>query len=51
VVGRGYNRENHIYIEKIFFSKTSKPFSIKLGTNHPLVKARVEIKFFYGTTG
>jgi hypothetical protein len=28
-----------VYIEKkIFFSRTSKPISIKLGTNHPYVK-------------
>jgi hypothetical protein len=25
-------------LKKIFFSRTSKPISIKLGTNHPLVK-------------
>jgi hypothetical protein len=24
--------------KKIFFSRTSRPISIKLGTNHPLVK-------------
>jgi hypothetical protein len=28
-----------VYIEKkIFFSRTSRPISIKLGTNHPWVK-------------
>jgi hypothetical protein len=25
-------------LKKIFFSRTSRPISIKLGTNHPLVK-------------
>jgi hypothetical protein len=25
-------------LKKIFFSRTSKPISIKLGTNHPKVK-------------
>jgi hypothetical protein len=29
-------RENHIY--KKFFSRTSRPISIKLGRNHPWVK-------------
>jgi hypothetical protein len=40
-VGRGHNRENHIYsvyIKKIFFSRTSRPISIKLGINDPWVK-------------
>jgi hypothetical protein len=41
-VERGYSRENHIYIclygKKIFFSRTSGPISIKLGTNHRWVK-------------
>jgi hypothetical protein len=41
-VERGHNRENHIYIclywKKIYFSKTSRPISIKLCTNHPWVK-------------
>jgi hypothetical protein len=36
-VGRGHNRENHIYIEKIF-SRISRPISIKLGTYHRWVK-------------
>jgi hypothetical protein len=41
-VGRGHNREKHIcmclYSEKKIFSRTSRPFSIKLCTNHPWVK-------------
>jgi hypothetical protein len=41
-VGRGHNRENHIYMclywKKKIFSKTSWPISIKLGINHPWVK-------------
>jgi hypothetical protein len=41
-VGRGHNRETiftYVYIEKkIFFSRTSRPISFKLGTNHPWVK-------------
>jgi hypothetical protein len=28
----------YVYIEKIFFSRTSRPISIKLGRNHPWVK-------------
>jgi hypothetical protein len=28
----------YVYIEKIFFSRTSSPISIKLGINHPWVK-------------
>jgi hypothetical protein len=28
----------YVYIEKIFFSRTSRPISIKLGINHPWVK-------------
>jgi hypothetical protein len=28
----------YVYIEKKIFSRTSRPISIKLGTNHPLVK-------------
>jgi hypothetical protein len=35
--GRGENRKNHLYIEKIF-SRTSRPISFKLGTNHSWVK-------------
>jgi hypothetical protein len=35
-VGKGHNRENHIYIK--IFSTTSKPISIKLGANHPWIK-------------
>jgi hypothetical protein len=32
-----------VYIEKkIIFSRTSRPISIKLGINHPWVKARTE---------
>jgi hypothetical protein len=27
-----------VYIEKIYFSKTSRPISVKLGTYHPWVK-------------
>jgi hypothetical protein len=27
-----------LILKKIFFSKTSRPISIKLGTNHPWVK-------------
>jgi hypothetical protein len=38
MVLRGHNRENHVHIEKIFFSRTSRPISIKLGTNLPCVK-------------
>jgi hypothetical protein len=38
-VRRGHNNDNHFYIEKKnFFSRTSMPISMKLGTNHPLVK-------------
>jgi hypothetical protein len=37
-VGRGHNRENHIYWKKKIFSRTSRPISIKLGTNHPWVR-------------
>jgi hypothetical protein len=39
-VGRGHNREAHIYmfILKKIFSRTSRPISIKLGTYHPWVK-------------
>jgi hypothetical protein len=41
-VGRGHNRENHIYVclywKKIFFSRTSRSISIKLVINHPWVK-------------
>jgi hypothetical protein len=33
-----HNRENHIYIEKIFCSRTIWLISIKLNTNHPWVK-------------
>jgi hypothetical protein len=33
----GYNKENNICIENIF-SRTSRPISVKLGTNHPWVK-------------
>jgi hypothetical protein len=33
--GQEHNRKNNICIEKIIFSRTSMPFSIKLGTNHP----------------
>jgi hypothetical protein len=36
-VGRGHNRKNHLYIEKIF-SRTSWPISLKLGENHFWVK-------------
>jgi hypothetical protein len=28
----------YVYIEKIFFSRISRPISIKLGINHPWVK-------------
>jgi hypothetical protein len=31
------------YIEKILFSITSRPVSIKLGTNHPWVKKNSEL--------
>jgi hypothetical protein len=36
----GHNRETHIYmfILKKIFSTTSRPISIKLGTNHPWVE-------------
>jgi hypothetical protein len=41
-VVRDHNAENHIhfclYRKKTIFSRTSRPISIKLGTNHPLVK-------------
>jgi hypothetical protein len=40
-VGRVHNRENHIHLfilKKKIFSRTSKPISIKLGTNLPWVK-------------
>jgi hypothetical protein len=39
-VGRGHNRESHIYmfIFLKIFSRTSRPISINLGTNHPWVK-------------
>jgi hypothetical protein len=41
-VGRGHNRENHIYMclywKKKFFSRINKPISIKRGTNNPWVK-------------
>jgi hypothetical protein len=39
-VGRGHSRENHIYmfVLKKIFSRTSRPISMKLGTNHPWVK-------------
>jgi hypothetical protein len=36
-VGRGNKRENHIS-KKVFFSRTSRPISIKLDINHPWVK-------------
>jgi hypothetical protein len=38
---RGDNRER-VKILKIFFSRTSRTKSIKLGTNYPLVK-RIEV--------
>jgi hypothetical protein len=39
-VRRGHSRETHIYmfILKKMFSRTSRPISFKLGTNHPWVK-------------
>jgi hypothetical protein len=39
-VGRGHNREARIYMFILIkmFSRTSRPISIKLGTNHPWVK-------------
>jgi hypothetical protein len=36
-VGRGHNMEKP-YIEKKIFSRTSRPISVKLGTNHPWLK-------------
>jgi hypothetical protein len=36
-VGKGYDRENYIE-KKIFFSRTSRPITIKLCINHPWVK-------------
>jgi hypothetical protein len=41
-VGWGHNRENHIYMNCVYikkkFSRTSRPISINVGTNHPWVK-------------
>jgi hypothetical protein len=37
----GHNKENHIYIEKIF-SRTSRPMLLKLGTNHRLKNCLIE---------
>jgi hypothetical protein len=37
----GHNKENHIYMclyRKKIFSRTSRPISIKPGTNYPWVK-------------
>jgi hypothetical protein len=40
----GHYRESHIYryIEKIFFrTSTSRPISMKIGTDHPLQKKKI----------
>jgi hypothetical protein len=38
-VGRDHNKEDHIfYIEEILFSRTSRPISIRYGTNHLWLK-------------
>ena len=34
----GKTIHTYVYIEKIFFSRTSRPISIKLGIDHPWVK-------------
>jgi hypothetical protein len=34
----------YVYIEKIFFSRTSRPISMKLSINHPWVKEILQIK-------
>jgi hypothetical protein len=47
-VGRGHiNRKTIItcvYVEKQIFSRTSRPISIKHGTNHPWVNLYIKIK-------
>jgi hypothetical protein len=35
---RGKTIFSYVYIEKIFFSRTSMPISMKLGINYPWVK-------------
>jgi hypothetical protein len=46
-VGRGLNREkpyfNVFILKKIFFFRTSRPISIKLGTNHSFGKGNSKL--------